>query len=94
MKFKALLLTSLREGSEIGQGADPTGPRKGWGGEGGIQVNIQISGLKCSAWLQLSLNSTLRLRPGFYLRATELRNSESQTSAPTVQCAMGSSRWL
>lgn len=28
--------------SEIGQGADPTEPRKGWGGKGGIQVNIRI----------------------------------------------------
>lgn len=42
-KFKALLLTSLSgRGWGIGQGAGPTGPRKGWGGEGGGQEKSKL----------------------------------------------------
>lgn len=86
MRLKALFLTSLSgRGKKWGKKLTPLDQGRAGGGEGGIQDNIQIEGLKSSIWLQLSLNSILRrLRPGFDLRSTVLRSSESQKSAPEV----------
>lgn len=105
MIVKALLLTSLSgRGRGMGQGAVPTGPRKGWGGEGGGQEKIPIVGFKCSIWLQLSLNSTLkRLRPEFDLRAPEVSQSTEELRITkvyargrdwTIHSAAGIPRWL
>lgn len=49
LKHDILLTHSPQGGERKGQEAGPTRPAKGWGEEGGIQDNIQIGGLNCSA---------------------------------------------
>lgn len=91
--------------SDISQGGGGNGqrpglnrPGKGWGVEGSLQDNIQVGGLKCCIWLQLSLHTLKKLRPGFDLRPTELNHrslpqgQKQRSSGWTVQCAMGSPR--